>query len=56
MLTVSDGFVDRNPAAGRYKASNSTWSPVPMHFNTAQSRRDHAAVWTGTEMLFGRND
>jgi len=45
MLTVSGN-------AGRYKPSTTTWTTVPSEYNNGQSRRDHAAVWTGTEMLF----
>jgi hypothetical protein len=45
MLTVSG-------TAGRYKPSTTTWTTVQAAYSDGQSRRDHAAIWTGTEMLF----
>jgi N-acetylneuraminic acid mutarotase len=48
---TSEMLVVGNAASKKYKPSTTSWSPISTTFPTGQSRRDHAAVWTGSEML-----
>lgn len=47
---VDDGV---NPAGGRYNPATDTWTPVSTTIDKFgfASRRNHTAVWTGTEMI-----
>lgn len=36
---------------GRYSPGNNSWTPVSLNYPDGQTRRDHVAIWTGSEMI-----
>ena len=47
---ISNGFPEVLNTGGRYNPSTDSWTATSTH-QRAQCRRDHTAIWTGSEMI-----